>query len=227
MTAEHGSHRPEVQVVDRHVACVMTADDTVRAAVRRLYRHALGFSGGSGSGSGSGSESGSESESENESGSGTASAAWQLSADQHAAVAQMLQCACAEVQHGTAGGFMSSSARGSRSSVQREVEADAAAAGSAGSAEDHDHDQRRVSVEAQLQHAEAVLSQRTGRFVLVLECVADQSNRFGIYRTAEALGVHEVWVILPPKARASRRTINAVSKKAQQWLSVRHFASTE
>ena len=34
MTAEHGSHRPEVQVVDRHVACVMTADDTVRAAVR-------------------------------------------------------------------------------------------------------------------------------------------------------------------------------------------------
>lgn len=51
--------------------------------------------------------------------------------------------------------------------------------------------------------------------------------RFGIYRTAEALGVHEVWVILPPKMRASRRAINAVSKKAQQWLCVRHFASTE
>lgn len=164
LTVECGSHGPEVQVVDRHVACVMTADDTVRAAVRRLYRHALGDNG---------SGSASESESESESGSGTTSAVWQLSADQHMAVAQMLQCACAEVQHGTAGGLR----RSSESSIKRAVEADVAAAGDAGSAVAGDHDQQRVSAETQLQNAQVVLSQRTGRFVLVLECVADQGNR--------------------------------------------------
>jgi tRNA G18 (ribose-2'-O)-methylase SpoU len=189
------------QVVDRHVACVMTADDTVRVAVATLYRHALSDGGGSRSGDGSASGSGRE--------------AWQLSADQHAAVVQMLQCAGAEVDSGVnvVGGDEPAPARGGSERAAEEAE-EAEEVGGA-------------SAEAQLQHAETVLSQRTARFVLVLECVADQANRFGVYRTAEALGVHEVWVVLPPKTRASRGCINGVSKKAQQWLRVRHFASAE
>jgi len=77
-----------------------------------------------------------------------------------------------------------------------------------------------------LKRANEVLQSRTTRFVVILECVADVSNRFAILRTAEALGVLEVWVVRAPKARVTKGALNSVSKKAQQWLILRYFSTT-
>eukprot|EP00854_Cymbomonas_tetramitiformis_P009452 gene9452-11196_t len=100
------------------------------------------------------------------------------------------------------------------------------------------------SAHERLSKANAVLKRRTLRFVLVLEGVADVVNKYGIYRCAEALGVQEVWSILPAKhkvilgqslgnkaeknasSQVSKNALNAVSKKAQQWLTLRTFTST-
>ncbi|KAK3240005.1 hypothetical protein CYMTET_50114 [Cymbomonas tetramitiformis] len=82
------------------------------------------------------------------------------------------------------------------------------------------------SAHERLSKANAVLKRRTLRFVLVLEGVADVVNKYGIYRCAEALGVQEVWSILPAKHKVSKNALNAVSKKAQQWLTLRTFTST-
>jgi len=79
-----------------------------------------------------------------------------------------------------------------------------------------------------LDRAEAVLQKRTNRFVIILECVSNISNKFGIFRTAEALGIQEVWVIQAEKYKLSKMSdgIEGVSKKANQWLTVRNFNST-
>jgi tRNA G18 (ribose-2'-O)-methylase SpoU len=82
---------------------------------------------------------------------------------------------------------------------------------------------------ARLDNAESVLSKRTNRFVIILECVSNFSNKFGIFRTAEALGIQEVWVIQPDKQKLSKMSngIEGVSKKSNQWLTVKTFKSTK
>ncbi len=56
---------------------------------------------------------------------------------------------------------------------------------------------------------ETVLSRRTARLILILERLADGHNYSAIFRTCEALGIQQIWIIGPPKERfLSRRTLN-------------------
>ena len=79
-----------------------------------------------------------------------------------------------------------------------------------------------------LEKAERVIKNRTTRVVVILECVSNLSNCFGIFRSCEAFGVQEVWVVLPARYRTSKMPdgIDSVSKKTEQWLTVRYFASS-
>jgi len=68
--------------------------------------------------------------------------------------------------------------------------------------------------------------------VLVLEHVADLSNRHAILRSADAFGVQDVWLVAPPQTRmhgptgGGRARAPKVSKRAHRWLTVRHFGTT-
>ncbi|CAK0792116.1 unnamed protein product [Prorocentrum cordatum] len=76
---------------------------------------------------------------------------------------------------------------------------------------------------------DAVIARRTGRFVLVLEGVRNSSNQQMIFRTCEALGIQELWLVPPPpgaryKAALGVRSRHA-SRGAERFLTVRRVGS--
>ena len=97
--------------------------------------------------------------------------------------------------------------------------------------------------------AETVLRHRTSQIMLVIERSIDTHNYSAIIRTAEAMGIHHLWVINPPNLDGSgakdqhrqKRKANTVwvedekkkkehvafAKKAGKWLNIRSFDSTE
>ena len=85
---------------------------------------------------------------------------------------------------------------------------------------------------ARLRRAEAVLAHRTSRILLVVEHMVDSLNHQAVLRTAEALGVQNVWLVdsgmrksytLPGGVKVAR-TVTVGSSK---WLSLRTFERTE
>lgn len=97
-----------------------------------------------------------------------------------------------------------------------------------------------------LRKAETVLRQRTSQIVLVIERSVDTHNYSAIIRTAEALGIHHMYVINPPnlagnqkdKARRKRKDFwvedgkrkdehVAFAKKAGKWVNIHNFSTTE
>lgn len=89
---------------------------------------------------------------------------------------------------------------------------------------------------ARIVRAERVLRGRTGRVMLVLDRIQNPHNGSAACRTAEALGIQRVWRVAPVLAdakrkqapakrprRARREAARAVSKGADDWLSIRDF----
>lgn len=77
-----------------------------------------------------------------------------------------------------------------------------------------------------LRRAEAVLQQRCGRFLLVLERCTDLHNHAAVLRTAEAFGLVHVWLVDhdPETAESFHKSI---TKGADHWLRVRSFPDPE
>lgn len=80
---------------------------------------------------------------------------------------------------------------------------------------------------ARVMRCETVLRARTGRVLLVLDRIQDPHNEAAAHRTAEALGVQQVWSVSPVlesrKKRPAKRDAKAVAKGADAWLSLERF----
>jgi len=81
-----------------------------------------------------------------------------------------------------------------------------------------------------------VLRGRTQRFGLVLERVLDSHNQQAVLRSAEALGIQEVFVVDPPvqrteregeKNKKQREMALKITKSCFKWLTMLSFDSTE
>eukprot|EP00466_Bigelowiella_natans_P001265 jgi/Bigna1/138236/aug1.43_g12944 len=83
--------------------------------------------------------------------------------------------------------------------------------------------------EVRLKMARKVLQSRVGSVILVMENVEDPDNKFGMYRTCEALGIQEIWIVQPPRpdVLSTRRALNRVSRRAQRWLTIKTFNTTQ
>ncbi len=77
-----------------------------------------------------------------------------------------------------------------------------------------------------LQRAEAVLRQRCGRILLVLERCTDIHNHAAVLRTAEAFGLLHVWLI-DHDVDTAELFHKSITKGAHRWLQVRHFPTPE
>lgn len=85
-----------------------------------------------------------------------------------------------------------------------------------------------------LRKAESVLARRTSRLILVIERSYDEMNQVAILRTTEALGIQNVWIVLPAckkrenknkKIGLQRDSYMKVSRTATQWLTMRTFTT--
>ncbi|MDA0667847.1 MAG: RNA methyltransferase [Planctomycetota bacterium] len=77
-----------------------------------------------------------------------------------------------------------------------------------------------------LRRAEAVLRQRCGRFLLVLERCTDIFNHAAVLRTAEAFGLVHVWLV-DHDPETAEQFHKSVTKGADGWLKVRSFPDSE
>ncbi len=73
-----------------------------------------------------------------------------------------------------------------------------------------------------LRRAEAVLAQRTGRLMVVLERCADEHNRQAVLRTAEAFGVQNVALVDAPGLSGGKLS-QGVTRGAAAWLDLRRY----
>lgn len=125
---------------------------------------------------------------------------------------------------------------------------------SSSSSSGHEEEPKKIEIEAQnkitefdtgsedkkegprrLRKAERVLAGRTSRLILVIERSYDEINQVAILRTAEAMGVQHVWIVLPAikkpehrnekiaKERKERGYNAKVSRTAMQWMTMRTF----
>ena len=95
-----------------------------------------------------------------------------------------------------------------------------------------------------LRKAETVIRQRTSQIVLVIERSVDTHNYSAIIRTAEALGIHHLYVVAPPdldndrreerrkkdlwlKDETTKKKHVAFAKKAGKWVHIHNFDTTE
>ncbi|KAG2432545.1 hypothetical protein HXX76_008890 [Chlamydomonas incerta] len=90
-----------------------------------------------------------------------------------------------------------------------------------------------------LRKAEAVLSRRSDRILLVLERCTDNQNYLACLRTAEILGVQNVWIVLSQRGAKNEGALDAFDDKGEvgkkrgriarcssQWLDVKTFPTT-
>ena len=78
-------------------------------------------------------------------------------------------------------------------------------------------------VPRRLLRAERVLANRTERFVLVLECAHDARNEQAVLRTAEALGLQHVWIVVSPMEK-NHGVAKSVVRGSTLWLTIRYTA---
>ena len=70
-----------------------------------------------------------------------------------------------------------------------------------------------------------VARNRCTRFVLVLDGLANTANVSAVLRSAEALGVQQVFWVFP--RRLKNGVFGTISRGTQKWLSFKHFFSTQ
>ncbi|DAZ92557.1 TPA: hypothetical protein N0F65_012787, partial [Lagenidium giganteum] len=78
-----------------------------------------------------------------------------------------------------------------------------------------------------LRRAETVLAHRTSRLLLVLEQCMDSHNHQAVLRTAEALGVQNVWLINANERQVKKHKSGTkkITKNCSVWLTIREFTS--
>lgn len=76
-----------------------------------------------------------------------------------------------------------------------------------------------------LRKAETVLRSRTQRVVIVVERCCDDRNAMAVLRTAEAMGIQNVWFVMP-KAMKNAPRYKKITKQSLDWLSTRTFDTT-
>ena len=83
--------------------------------------------------------------------------------------------------------------------------------------------QKNKAAPRRLKRAEAVLARRTSRFLVILDRCTDYHNADAVLRTAEALGIQNVWMVeqTPPAPRAWKP--GPASKGAHRWLDIKIF----
>lgn len=84
----------------------------------------------------------------------------------------------------------------------------------------------RPEAPRRLRRAEAVLRQRTGRILLVLERHTDLHNQMAVLRTAEAMGLIHVWLVDDAVQEQLPLLKKSVTKGAHGWLEIRTFRTT-
>jgi tRNA (guanosine-2'-O-)-methyltransferase len=81
-----------------------------------------------------------------------------------------------------------------------------------------------------LRRAETALRGRTGRFAVVLERVTDSHNESAVLRSAEAMGIQNIFVVEPIIERNETGKpmdfAKKVTKSCTRWLTVRTFPTT-
>ncbi|GIL48456.1 hypothetical protein Vafri_4975 [Volvox africanus] len=96
-----------------------------------------------------------------------------------------------------------------------------------------------------IRKAETVICSRTDRILLVLERCTDNQNYLACLRTAEILGVQNVWIVLSPRGMKNEalggadgaddgfvdkgelsRKRGRIARCSSQWLDIRTFATT-
>ena len=99
-----------------------------------------------------------------------------------------------------------------------------------------------------IRKAEGAIQKRTSRITVVVERCTNDHNYSAILRTAEALGIQNVWIICPPQIRddnnpqlltmkgtqvnqgkeelEARKMHHLYAQRATDWLTVREFQST-
>lgn len=74
--------------------------------------------------------------------------------------------------------------------------------------------------------AETVLSRRTTRISLVLDRCYDIHNIQAVLRTAECLGVQNVWIVEPVETRGEMKATNPSTKGNHFFLTIRRFKTS-
>jgi tRNA G18 (ribose-2'-O)-methylase SpoU len=78
-----------------------------------------------------------------------------------------------------------------------------------------------------LRKAERILSQRTDRILLVLERCHDSYNQQAVLRTAECLGVQNVWIVTNVETKKKHFVPNRrITRGSDDWLTIRSFETT-
>mmetsp|Transcript_2190 Transcript_2190/g.3303 ORF Transcript_2190/g.3303 Transcript_2190/m.3303 type:complete len:255 (-) Transcript_2190:84-848(-) len=96
-------------------------------------------------------------------------------------------------------------------------------------------------IERLVRKTETVLKHRTGRFLLVLERCTDNQNYLSCLRTADILGIQDVWIVLSNREDSSKfdededsvvdkgqisRKRGRIARGTSQWLDLRFFKTT-
>jgi len=89
------------------------------------------------------------------------------------------------------------------------------------------NEQETESIYRRLQVAETVLSKRTNRIIIVLERCYDYHNQLAVLRTAECLGVQNVWIVIPVETKNFHMS-KKITRGNEFYLTIRKFkTSTE
>lgn len=86
-------------------------------------------------------------------------------------------------------------------------------------------EQDRALGHRRLRKAETVLRRRTSKILLVIEQSLDDHNQNAILRTAEALGIHRVWIIEAVQKKNKKINIS-IARTSVQWLDIKIFKDT-
>jgi len=84
-----------------------------------------------------------------------------------------------------------------------------------------------------LRKAESILANRTTRFLLVIERSYDLHNQYAVLRTAECLGIQNVWMVESPAQKVKKLPTQShlevnhkIARQSANWLSIRTFNTT-
>ena len=79
-----------------------------------------------------------------------------------------------------------------------------------------------------LQRAETVLAYRTDRIAVCLESALKDLNQQAVIRTAEAMGIHSMYIVRAPPQAGDRQSVisKKVTKGCSQWMNVKYFDDT-
>jgi tRNA (guanosine-2'-O-)-methyltransferase len=82
-----------------------------------------------------------------------------------------------------------------------------------------------------LRRAEKILQNRTDRFAVVLERITDTHNESAVIRSAEAMGIQNIFLVEPivPRNEKNKPVMDfarSITKSCTRWLTIRKYPTT-